>query len=237
MIKKIKGRKTNPPKIENNSNYGGYPKKEQITFTSKDSPKGEKVTTVNDTTPSEVTTQFGTITTGPDGLQSVSFGPASNDQDINAAFTFIANNETNGTPKLEAYKDTDYTVSAGFTYRIGYGSDTITSTNGTVTSVTRSSKITAEQATLDYKRRIKVFKSKVVGRLNERGVNYDSLPLDVKVVFLDLAYNYGTLFYDFINAWKNGGKGGIIAELNRRIAKGESQVPSRRLKEINYLKG
>jgi len=242
--KKIKGRKTNPPKIENNSNYGGYPKKEQITFTSKDSPKGEKVTTVNDTTPSEVITQFGTVTTGPDGLQSVSFGPASNDQDINAAFTFIADNESNGIPDLKAYTDKDYTSAATtdlevasypFTYRIGFGSDTVTNTDGSVTKVVRSSRITKEQAALDLKRRIKIFKSKVVGRLNERGVNYDSLPLEVKVVFLDLAYNYGTLFYDFINAWKNGGKGGIIAELNRRIARGESQVPSRRLKEINYL--
>ena len=237
--KKIKGRETNSPKIENNSNYGGYPKKEQVTFTSKDSPKGEKVTTVNDTT-----NQVGTTITAPDGTQTVSFGPASNDQDINAAFTFIADNESSGVPDLKAYTDKDYTSAAitdlevasyPFTYRIGFGSDTVTNTDGSFTKVVRSSRITKEQAALDLKRRIKLFKSKVVGRLNERGVNYDSLPLEVKVVFLDLAYNYGTLFYDFINAWKNGGKGGIIAELNKRIARGESQVPSRRQKEINYL--
>ena len=63
------------------------------------------------------------------------------------------------------------------------------------------------------------------------------LPLKVKVVFIDLAYNYGTLFYDFITAYKSGGVQGIIGELNRRIARGPGQVPTRRQAEINYLKG
>jgi hypothetical protein len=110
--------------------------------------------------------------------------------------------------------------------------------DGTVTSVTRSSRITKEQAILDLQRRIKNdFKPKVVRRLTERGVNYDILPLKVKVVFIDLAYNYGTLFYDFITAYKSGGVQGIIGELNRRIARGPGQVPTRRQAEINYLKG
>ena len=38
-------------------------------------------------------------------------------------------------PELEAYKDIDYTVSEGFSYRIGFGSDTITRANGTVEGV------------------------------------------------------------------------------------------------------
>ena len=64
------------PKPKVDLNYGGYPKTEQSTFTVVDSPKGERETIVTNTTPSEVITQFGTITTGPDGLQSVSFGPS-----------------------------------------------------------------------------------------------------------------------------------------------------------------
>ena len=228
-----------PPNNEpkNPSNGVNFPQTEQSTFTVVDSPKGERETIVTNTTPSEVINQFGTITTGPDGLQSVSFGPSSNGDDINAAFIFIANNETNGTPELRAYEDKDYTVSTGFTYRIGYGSDTITSIGGNVTSVNRSSRITVEQAELDLKRRILEFKDKVISRLSSRGVKYDSLPLNVKVVFIDLAYNYGTLFYDFINAWKSGGKQGVITELRRRAALGPNQVPSRRQKEINYLNG
>ena len=253
---------TKPPVIEANTNlspkpkvdpnYGGYPKTEQSTFTVVDSPRGERVTTVNNITPRGIDTGITTTSTSstptvtvntlPDGRQSISLtplNPRQSDQDINAAFDFISYQETpGGVPELRAYEDKDYTVSTGFTLRIGFGSDTITNTDGTVTGVTRSSRITKEQAILDLQRRIKNdFKPKVVRRLNERGVNYDSLPLKVKVVFIDLAYNYGTLFYDFITAYKSKGVQGIIDELNRRIARGERQVPTRRQAEINYLRG
>ena len=204
----------------------------------KDSPSGGTVT--NTTKTSNETETFVNFTTGPDGLQSATFDtvPITSNADIEAAFIFIANNETNGTPELKAYKDTDYTVSTGFTYRIGYGSDTVTDANGRVTKVTSSSRTTSEDAKFDLTRRItNDFKPKVVSRLNSRGVNYNDLPLKVQVVFLDLAYNYGTLWFDFIEAYKSDGKAGIIAELNRRIARGESQVPSRRRKEIAYLNG
>lgn len=201
-----------------------------------ESPTGGNVTDTTETTETET---IGTVTTGPDGLQSVTFStvPVSSNQDINAAFPFIAANETNGGPELKAYKDKDYTVSQGFTYRIGYGSDTITTLDGNVFKVKGSSQITAEQATLDLKRRIKKEKIHVISRVSELGIDYNSLPLNVKVVFLDLAYNYGVLFYDFINAWKSGGKQGVITELRRRAALGLNQVPSRRQIEINYLNG
>jgi hypothetical protein len=190
----------------------------------KDSPGGG---TITNTTETETTGTPGVLIfdQNPDGSQSATFSadPITFNVDIEAAFIFIANNETNGTPELKAYKDTDYTVSTGFTYRIGYGSDTITDTNGRVTKVTSSSRTTSEDAKLDLTRRItNDFKPKVVSRLNSRGVNYNNLPLKVQVVFLDLAYNYGTLWFDFIEAYKANGKAGIIAELNRRIARGDA---------------
>jgi len=250
------------PEFEGNFNPE-FPTNNQTTIKTipglDDSPRGQ-VTTVNNITPRGIDTGITTTSTSstptvtvntlPDGRQSISLtplNPRQSDQDINAAFTFIANNETNGTPELKAYEDKDYTDAAitdlevasyPFTYRIGFGSDTVTNTDGSVTKVVRSSRITVEQAELDLKRRINdEFKPRVVRRLNERGVNYDNLPLKVKVVFIDLAYNYGTLFYDFITAYKSKGVQGIIDELNRRIAKGESQVPRRRQAEINYLNG
>ena len=237
------GGDADPPKI-NPSISLSYPN-ETLTGTTTtdkdltlDSPSGGTVT--NTTKTSNETETFVNFTTGPDGLQSATFDtvPITSNADIEASFIFIANNETNGTPELKAYKDTDYTVSTGFTYRIGYGSDTITDINGRVTKVTSSSRTTPEDAKLDLTRRItNDFKPKVVSRLNQRGVNYDDLPLKIQVVFLDLAYNYGTLWFDFIEAYKANGKAGVIAELNKRIARGESQVPSRRKKEIAYLNG
>jgi hypothetical protein len=42
--------------------------------------------------------------------------------------------------------------------------------------------------------------------------------LKLKVVFIDLAYNYGTLFFDFIEGYKASGVQGVIDELNNRRA-------------------
>jgi len=185
-------------------------------------------------------------TTTPDGKKSIKIinDPVNTSpSDINAAFGFIKNNEVlNGIPKLKAYRDKDFTISAGFSWRIGFGSDTITRSNGTVESVIRSSKITTQEAINDLKRRInEEFKPKVVSRLSLRGVNYNDLPLKVKVVFLDLAYNYGTLFYDFIEGWKKNGIEGVKAELRDRIRRFDAgelgQVKSRRQAELNYLNG
>jgi hypothetical protein len=61
--------------------------------------------------------------------------------------------------------------------------------------------------------------------------------LKLKVVFIDLAYNYGTLFFDFIEGYKASGVQGVIDELQRRANLGGSQVPSRRKAEIAYLGG
>ena len=225
-----------------------FPKTEQSSFTVADSPKGEIETPVNNITPPGVTTQFGTVTTGPDGLQSVSFGPVSNGQDINAAFDFIAYEEARSNPKLNAYADEDNTnlatvdlevASYPFTYRIGYGSDTITNTDGSVIKVKRSSRITPEQAELDLKRRIKVYKSDVEKKLSAKGVNYNELPLKIQVVFIDIAYNYGVLWDSFIDGWKKSGIEGVKAELRDRIRRFNSgqrgQVGPRREAELQYL--
>ena len=226
------------------SNFTGtYPKVTNTGVVTTDSPNyTQEDSPVNDVTNTGGGEQVITTTTTPDGRQSISISnnPVNTSpSDINAAFDFIKNQETpGGNPELEAYKDIDYTVSEGFSYRIGFGSDTITRANGTVEGVIRSSRITKQEATLDLKRRINLeFKPKVVKRLSERGINYDDLPLKIKVVFIDLAYNYGTLFYDIINAFKSGGKAGLILELENRIARGKRQVPTRRQAEINYLNG
>ena len=61
--------------------------------------------------------------------------------------------------------------------------------------------------------------------------------MKLKVVFVDLAYNYGTLFFDFIEGYKSDGVQGVIDELQRRANIGGTQVPSRRNAEIRYLGG
>ena len=165
--------------------------------------------------------------------------PASVSTDIVKARDFIISNEVpGGVPELTAYKDEDYTVSAGFTYRIGFGSDTITSTTGGVRRVKEGDTITTDQAYLDIERRLKTeFKPKVVATCNANGVTYDSLPGPVKTVFIDCAYNYGSLWNSIVISYRDGGVPGLIAELQRRANSGPSQVPRRREAEIRHLGG
>ena len=152
---------------------------------------------------------------------------------------FIKPLESSGGPKLEAYKDRDYTVSpATWKYRIGYGSDTITSPNGKISKVKSSSRITVDMANDDIERRVKTQFIPAVTRVcNSNSVNFETLPKEVKIVFVDCAYNYGTLWNQIVLSYKRGGKQGLINELQSRINKGESQVPHRRAAEIRKLGG
>jgi len=165
--------------------------------------------------------------------------PASVSTDIIKARDFIISNEVpGGVPELTAYKDDDYTVSAGFTYRIGFGSDTITSTTGGVRRVKKGDTITTDQAYLDIERRLKTeFKPKVVATCDANGVNYDSLPGPVKTVFIDCAYNYGSLWNSIVISYRDRGVKGLKAELQRRANSGPGQVPRRREAEIRHLGG
>jgi hypothetical protein len=151
-------------------------------------------------------------------------------------------------------------------YRIGYGTGTITRSDGTFIPVSQNwsgeykkrsngtfslrkgekvrlgggpnNRVTREEAELDLQRRIKTeFRPKVIKRLRESGVNYEELPLLVKLVFVDISYNYGSAFpRDFINGWKGGGVDGLINVLKRR-SNIEGNSRERRLAEIKVLQG
>ena len=168
---------------------------------------------------------------------------SSTGNDVIGATELISSNEVpGGIPLLTAYKDKDYTNKAGFTYRIGFGSDTITSPNGSVRRVQKGDTITTSMASADLNRRItQEFKPRVVQACQNNGVFYPSVPDCVKSVFIDVAYNYGTLWNSIVIAYRDGGqteeerKQGLINELKRRAELGPNQVPSRRYEEINYL--
>lgn len=131
-------------------------------------------------------------------------------------------------------------------WRIGYGSDTITKLTNDIKTVIETSVTTREEAELDLDRRLlNEFKPRAVRSLQSEGINYDTISTAAKVVFIDLAYNYGSVFKEFSGAYArgfrergvNGGKQELIFELLKRASSGDpGQVPRRRLKEIDYLK-
>ena len=136
--------------------------------------------------------------------------------------------------------DSKVEVNPGDKYRwvIGYGSNTITSLTGNVRFVKKGDTIDRNQAKLDLERRLKSeFIPKVKRACANNNVDYDQLPNRVKVVFVDCAYNYGTLWNSIIISYRDGGIQGLINELQRRIDRGSSQVPRRRAEEIKYLGG
>jgi len=165
---------------------------------------------------------------------SPSFSSTGND--IIGATQLIKDNEVpGGRPLLTAYKDPDYTNSAGFTYRIGFGSDNITSPDGSVRRVQKGDTITPSMAEADLSRRVSEFRRKAIQACENNGVFYAGLPSCIKSVFIDIAYNYGTLWNSIVVAYRDGGKQGLINELKRRADQGPSQVPPRRNAEINFL--
>jgi len=158
--------------------------------------------------------------------------------DVIRARDFISVHENVIKETYGAYEDVDFTVASGKTLRIGFGSDTITSPGGSVRKVKADDEITKDQAYADLERRIKTeFKPKVVATCEANGVNYDSLPPTVKTVFIDCAYNYGSLWNSIVISYRDGGVDGLKAELQRRADRGESQVPDRRIEEIKHLGG
>ena len=178
--------------------------------------------------------QLGGPSITPEG-EIIFAGSPLNTSDIIAAREFIKTEEGF---RNRAYWDVN-------AWRIGYGSDTITKLTGDVKAVTKTTVTTMEEALNDLDRRLlNEFKPKAVESLLSQGINYDTISTAAKVVFIDLAYNYGTVFNDLSGAYARGfrdggsdkGKQELIFALIARAAKGENQTPKRRYKEIEYLK-
>jgi hypothetical protein len=204
-------------------------------------PKAEKLSTDTTSTTSTTTTGEETQSTSPFQQDP---NPASIPTDIQTAIPFIKTQESKTGAQIKAYKDVDYTVAAGYKWRIGWGSDTITTPGGSTRAVKEGDVITQSQADADLERRLKTeFKPKVISTCRANGVDYDSLPSPVKTVFIDCAYNYGSLWNDIVISYRDGGTTiqektqGLIQELQRRIDRGASQVPKRRGAEIEHLGG
>ena len=76
-------------------------------------------------------------------------------------------------------------------YRIGYGSDTITSSNGTYRKVKSNDTITRQQADLDLARRIPEFERVIIRQVGSEAWN--QLPDQAKAGLISFAYNYGSI--------------------------------------------
>jgi GH24 family phage-related lysozyme (muramidase) len=94
-------------------------------------------------------------------------------------------------------------------YRVGYGSDTVTLEDGSVVKVKPGMEITREDAERDLQRRIGEFQAGIVQEVGPGP--WASLPASAKAALTSVAYNYGSLPGEVVNAIKSGDLGQISA--------------------------
>lgn len=94
-------------------------------------------------------------------------------------------------------------------YRIGYGSDTITFSDGTYRKVKQGDVTNEKNASADLKRRVKSFENKIIKQV---GADYwNPLHYKVKGALISLAYNYGSISKKAIRDAIKTGKSKLIA--------------------------
>lgn len=128
-------------------------------------------------------------------------------------------------------------------WRIGYGSDTITTADGKVIKVEEGDIVTKEQAQKDLERRIeKEFLPKVLNRIG--GNYFFVLPDSAKIALLSLAYNYGNITKkSIIEAIKTGDVNKIGAAILAATKNDNQRLPEktrlslyeRRKKEVEFM--
>ena len=137
-------------------------------------------------------------------------------------------------PKFEGFREKPYfDVNAE---RVGYGSDTITTPEGKVESVTRGTTTTKQDAKRDLKRRIETeFIPKAAAQVGQE--NWDRLPENVAGALTSVTYNYGSLPNKVAAAVKTGNVNAIanaveaLADDNKGINRG------RRMSEAATIRG
>lgn len=118
-------------------------------------------------------------------------------------------------------------------YRVGYGSDTVTLEDGSVVKVKPGMEITRADAERDLQRRIGEFQAGIVQEVGP-GV-WGSLPASAKAALTSVAYNYGSLPGNVVNAIKSGDLG-QISEAVRGLSKHNGGInASRRNNEADII--
>jgi len=83
-------------------------------------------------------------------------------------------------------------------WRIGYGSDTITNTDGSVRKVQQTDTTTEQDAQRDLQRRItQEFIPRIISQI---GDGFNNLPSGAQIALISIAYNYGSVPHAKIRA-------------------------------------
>ena len=114
--------------------------------------------------------------------------------------------------QFEGFRSTPYWDTNA--YRVGYGSDTVTLSDGTIQKVTQGIAITQEDALRDLIRRIGEFQDIVKAQIGAE--RFNSMDANQQAVLTSIAYNYGRLPQDIAAAIKTGTVPEIAAAIRAR---------------------
>ena len=134
--------------------------------------------------------------------------------------------------KYEGYRDDAYWDVNH--YRVGYGSDTQTKSDGTVVPVTKGYKTNREDANRDLERRVKGFLSNAEKQV---GSKWGSLDDNTKAALGSIAYNYGHVPGGIVTAAQTGDKEAIAKAIEARKGDNNGVNSARRQSEANLVRG
>lgn len=130
--------------------------------------------------------------------------------------------------KEEGFRETPYwDVNA---FRTGYGSDTITTTDGKVVRVEKGMRVSREDAERDLGRRLGEFEQRAASQVGVE--NWNRLPPAARGALLSTTYNYGSLPKSVVGAVRGGDVAAVAAAVE-----GLSANKGRRRREAGVIRG
>lgn len=111
--------------------------------------------------------------------------------------------------QFEGFRETPYWDENAF--RVGYGSDTVTLSDGTIKAVTEGMRVSVEDANRDLVRRIAEFQNTVKGQIGE--TRFNNFNEQQQAILTSIAYNYGSLPERILDAVRNGSSAEIAAAI------------------------
>jgi GH24 family phage-related lysozyme (muramidase) len=135
--------------------------------------------------------------------------------------------------RREGFRDTPYyDVNA---YRAGYGSDTMTTADGTVVPVRQGMTVSREDAERDLTRRIPEFERRVVSAVGQD--QYAALPPNAQAALISIAYNYGTLPGSIRAAARSGDTAALAQAVAGLVGDNQGVNAGRRREEAAMIAG
>lgn len=119
--------------------------------------------------------------------------------------------------------------------RVGFGSDTVTLSDGTIQKVTQGMRVSVEDANRDLARRVGEFQSVIRGQIGSS--SFDAFNPAQQAALTSIAYNYGSLPDRLVAAIRSGNNDSIVTAIASLQNHNDGVNRDRRLAEASIFAG